>query len=230
MSEYARTIAALDDDYSAVGGILGRPFISRAADRVASQHRFGGRLYHPKREPWQHERLVDQVALHATEDDLLFPESLGGLAYEGATRRKLRIARDALNGFPVRYWTVNDEIYDRPPEGKVGIFITILMPLEWTWHGPMSCAYDTVIHTSWDDLPSGPACSGGSSHVLGPAAIKRLDVLSMDSWFVCERCGAWRPRECMVDSDRWFLDDVVLRDEYQPRWTCRKVNNEGWCR
>lgn len=225
MSDYARTIARLNDDYSGIGGRVGEPFLLRAAKRVS--HNW---MSHRPSPPSPLEKLSDIVRLHATEDDPLFPELLEGFVYEGATRAKLRIARSVLHGYPVRFWTANDELYGHSPEGTLGVFNTILMPLEWTWHGPFSCAYDTVISTSWDEWETGPSCGGGTSRVLGLAVIERLDVLSADPWCVCEVCGSWRPRECVVDTDAWMLSDPDMVDEYRGTVACRVQTSEGYCR
>ena len=172
-------------------------------------------------------RQCDRVRIAATEDEPI-PWDLGDLPFAGLTRARARIVREVLNGYPVRFWSVNDEIYGRKPEGELGVFITIYVEGDWSWGNPLAAPYDMVIATSWDERPSGPACGSGTQRVMGLGALKRLEVLAMDPWDVCEACGCWRPRNLLVDVDRWFLDDPGLKKEYRPRLRCREVTDDAY--
>ncbi len=235
-AEKVRARDTLDASYSPIGGLVsspehpdGLPFMVRAAEHVRR-----GRYGYAKPEDDARARTIQKVAfrvqLHATEDDELFPGQLVGLPLEGVTRRRLRLVSEILNGYPVRYWSVNDEMYGRSPDGSLGVFTRISMP-GVGWSSWPQQPNDLRFATSWDERETGPACGGGTSHVMGLGVLARIEVLSMDPWDVCEQCGCWRPRSCLRDVDAWMFDDPSMRDdEYYLRLECATVSAEGYCR
>lgn len=146
------------------------------------------------------------------------------LPLHGVSVERAELIRETLRGYPVRFWSVADS---RGDPGTLGVFAWVYLPGEQVWGG-FAFAWDIVIYTGWTERDSGPACGSGSARHLGPAALWHLEVLSMDAWRPCGRCGAWRPREALHDVDRWMLDDPHLADEYRGLWMCEE-NDEGYC-
>lgn len=210
------------------GGVPEHPLLT-AAQRVETLTRYGrvwpgyvSEAEAARRRRWQ--SLGDSVRLPATEHDVV-PEAAGTL-FEGITRARARLLRDTLCGYPVRFWSANDRLFRRPVVGTLGVFYTI--HLEGDWATGIEAPYDIVIHTSWEERETGPACGGGVSRIMGLGVPTRIDVLSMDPWGMCGQCGCWRPRRCLRDYSRWMLDDPEFRDEYRLRLECSQ-SEEGYC-
>lgn len=206
--------------------------VLEAAERV--KLRAGGIRYfdHKKEEERirRHPLLAAarEVRMHATEYDEAYPGLLTGLPLDGLTRDLARTIRFTLEGYPVRFWSVNDELYDHGIEGMLGVFNWIRLEGEYGFN-VLSAPYDVEFATDWSELPSGPRIGCGVSRVLGPGALARLDVLSMNPFRRCERCFCWRPMNALADSDLWMLNDKFLDKEYTPRMECKNVSEEGYC-
>jgi hypothetical protein len=201
------------------------------AEHVASRsrvaHLYGRRVEPPHAVALR--RAAAKVRIHATEGDVV-PWDLRGLPLEGLTRARARLVRETLSGYPVRFTTINDELYGRDPGGTLGVFETIV--LEGEWAQTLEQPYDIKIATNWDERQHGPACGSGTRRVLGPGALASLEVLAMDPWDRCEECFCWRPRAALVDVDAWMRDDPTLAVEYRTRLLCREgLDREGgwWC-
>jgi hypothetical protein len=210
-----------------MSGVPEHPLLS-AANRVETSLRYGigGASERVDR------TLLDaanRVRIVATEDDPI-PWDLGELPFAGLTRARARIVRDVLRGYPVRVWSVNDRLYDRGDEGRLGVFETMYLEGDWGWGSPLAAPYDCVFATSWDERDTGPACGSGTSWHLGIGAVARIEVLAADPWFPCEGCGCWRPRTEIVDEAAWMRHDRELASEYYERWNCRRQTEEGYCR
>lgn len=216
----------LDNTYSGVGGLRGVPFMLRAAAKVEMHSRHGWWRARTDRTRTSVLRAADRVRMPATEHDEVFAGHLAGLPLEGLTRAKARLLRSTLRGYPVRFWSVNDDRAGKT-DGVVGVFNWIDLEGEWS-HSALGAAYDITIDTDWSERDTGPACGGGVSRVLGPASLLRLDVLSPDPWRLCDQCRHWRPAAALVDVDLWLRDDRDFAGSYEPRWCCPE-NDRGWC-
>lgn len=199
------------------------PFATAWAEEVehASKRTW---LIPPKSDPTRAQllRVANKVRLSATEEDPV-PWDLGDLPMAGVSRARARLIRDTLSGYPVRFRSVNDDLYGRDKDGTLGVFETIMLEGDYAWgSGSLSVSFDMIFATSWDELPSGPACGSGLSRVLGIGSLASLEVLSMDPFDRCEQCWCWRPRNLLVDVDRWMLDDKHIAAEYSQRLYCKE--------